>query len=219
MIGEPNARAFACFQRGMEETAYLLINNLEDGKRCEDILQKFRSQSTLPSSLFTKHMSTLLDYFLTMAPDSLFRRLFHVSRSTLPRIVNEIRETKVYRYSNLCSSGGDKITHFVCVSILYLNTCFSVNCCALFSGLSNQVVESYISTFNKMMNELKDKIIRFPALNYQNLLKVNSKRFFPGAVGVVGRFCFFFNFHFHFLFSFSFSFFIFILILICKKTM
>ena len=179
-----------CFQRGMEETAYLLINNLEDGKRCEDILQKFRSQSTSPSSLFTKHMSTLLDYFLTMAPDSLFRRLFHVSRSTLPRIVNEVRETKGYRYSNLCSSGGDKITHFVCVSILYLNTCFSVDCCALFSGLSSQVVESYISTFNKMMNELKDKIIRFPALNYQNLLKVNSKRFFPGAVGVVGKFNF-----------------------------
>ena len=36
------------------------------------------------------------------------------------------------------------------------------------------------------MNELKDKVIRFPALNNQNLLKVNYKRFFPGAVGVVG---------------------------------
>ena len=36
------------------------------------------------------------------------------------------------------------------------------------------------------MGELKDDIVRFPALEKQNLLMVNAKRFFPGAVGVVG---------------------------------
>ena len=53
-----------------------------------------------------------------------------------------------------------------------------------FNGIRN-----YINLFNKMMNEVRDKVICFPALNYQNLLRVNSKRFFPGAVGVVGT-CF-----------------------------
>ena len=67
-----------------------------------------------------------------------------------------------------------------------MNTCLSVRCCSKFCGLNTETVENYINLFNKLMGELKDDIVRFPALEKQNLLMVNAKRFFPGAVGVVG---------------------------------
>ena len=81
-----------------------------------------------------------------------------------------------------------EIVNFVCTSVLYINSCFSIRCCSKFCGVSQEKVDGYINLFNKIMNELKDDVIRFPALDCQNLLRVNSKRFFPGAVGVVGTF-------------------------------
>ena len=172
----------------MEEIAYLLLNSLNDVRRCEEILQRSQSQQRTSSGFQMIQPATLLTFFLSRASESMFRRLFHISRPTVAKVVNEIQETKAYRLSTICGRGDNEVTEFVCLSILYTNTCFSVQSCSYFSGLSIQVVEEYLSLFNKIMNELKDKIIRFPALNYQNLLKVNAKRFFPGAVGVVGKY-------------------------------
>ena len=172
----------------MEETAYLLLNSLNDMGCCEEILQRHHSQRWKTVGCQFIQSAPLIDYFLSRASDSMFRRLFHISRTTLAKVLSEIQETKTYRLSTMCDRGDNEVTRFVCISVLYINTCVSVQGCSYFSGQPVQVVEEYLGLFNKIMNELKDKIIRFPALSYQNLLKVNTKRFFPGAVGVVGKY-------------------------------
>ena len=172
----------------MEEIAYLLLNNLNDVGRCEEILQRHHSQRSTSVGYQLIQSQSLLDYFLSRASENMFCRLFHLSRKTLAKVVSEIQETKNYRLSTICGREDKEVMNFVSLSVLYINTCFSVQCCSYFSGETVKVVEEYLGLFNKILNELKDKIIRFPALNYQNLLKVNTKRFFPGAVGVVGKY-------------------------------
>lgn len=165
--------------------AYMLVNNANDRRYCENLLNDFSSRIWYRSD---KEMKTkaLLYYFLTKASNSMFRRLFHVNRETIPRICREIKSTKTFTLSTLINNKDEAITEFVCFSVLYINSCLSLRSCSQFCGISSSFEEIYINLFNKMMNEVRDKVICFPALNYQNLLRVNSKRFFPGAVGVVG---------------------------------
>ena len=172
----------------MEEVAYMLVNNANDRRYCEKLLNDFSSRIWYRSD---KEMKTkaLLYYFLTKASNSMFRRLFHVNRETIPRICREIKSTKTFTLSTLINNKDEAITEFVCFSVLYINSCLSLRSCSQFCGISSSFEEIYINLFNKMMNEVRDKVICFPALNYQNLLRVNSKRFFPGAVGVAGT-CF-----------------------------
>ena len=169
----------------MEEVAYMLVNNATDQRYCEKLLNDFSSRIWYRAD---KDMKTkvLLYYFLTKASNIMFRRLFHVNRETISRICREIKNTKTFKLSSFVNSKDEVITEFVCFSVLYINSCLSLRSCSLFCGISSSFEEIYINLFNKMMNEVRDKVICFPALNYQNLLRVNSKHFFPGAVGVVG---------------------------------
>lgn len=170
----------------MEEVAYMLVNNSTDQRYCENLLNDFTSRIC---SQADKDMKTkaILYYFLTKASNTMFRRLFHVNRDTIPRICMEIKGTKTFKLSSLINNKDEVITEFVCFSVLYINSCLSLRSCSQFCGISSSFEEIYINLFNKMMNEVRDKVICFPALNYQNLLRVNSKHFFPGAVGVVGN--------------------------------
>ena len=153
----------------MEELAYLLVNYLDDARLCEKLLNDFSAKMGTHNDWKGSKQTTMLYYFLSRVSDSTFRRLFHLNKETIPRIAREIKNME-----------------FVCFAVLYIHTCFSLRSCAQFCGILYSDAENYVSLFNKMMNEVRDKVICFPALNYQSLLKVDSKRFFPGAVGVVG---------------------------------
>ena len=170
----------------MEELAYLLVNYLDDARLCEKLLNDFSTKMGTHNDWKGSKQTTMLYYFLSRVSDSTFRRLFHLNKETIPRIAREIKNTKTFRLSSLCSKSEEEIMEFVCFAVLYIHTCFSLRSCAQFCGILYSDAENYVSLFNKMMNEVRDKVICFPALNYQSLLKVDSKRFFPGAVGVVG---------------------------------
>ena len=169
----------------MEETAILLVNNLNDGAKCESIIESYCSQYCSLSVRSENRYPCLLMSFLRQGNNTLFRRLFHINMDSLFQIANDIRQTKSFQTSPLMNYHEDEVITFVSVAVLYINTCFTIRACSLFSGFSVSTVENYINIFNKIMNEMKDKVIRFPALNVQGLLRVNSKRFFPGAIGVV----------------------------------
>ena len=170
----------------MEEVAYSLVSSLEDASKCEQILQDFLSHRALSEDPYSRNGGTLLDYFLTTAPNRLFRRLFHVNKETIGLLSEELCTTRAFLVARLDEKDERFLSLLLSVSILYLNSTLSMRACAYFSGITVPQMESYLNLFNKMMNEMKDKVIRFPSLNCQNLLKVNGKRFFPGAVGVVG---------------------------------
>lgn len=169
----------------MEETAILLVNNLNDGAKCESIIESYCSQYCSLSVRSENRYPCLLMFFLRQGNNTLFRRLFHINMDSLFQLANDIRQTKSFQTSPLMNYHEDEVITFVSVAVLYINTCFTIRACSLFSGFSVSTVENYINIFNKIMNEMKDKVIRFPALNVQGLLRVNSKRFFPGAIGVV----------------------------------
>lgn len=184
----------------MEETAILLVNSLNDAVRCEIIIESYCSKYFSLTSRQDVIYPRLLEVFLNHLDHSYFKRLFHVSKDTVYQIVSTIKGTKTFRTSVLTDYHEDDIITFACTSILYINSCLSIRACSMFSGLSINTVESHVNIFNKIMNEIKDEVIRFPALSSQELLEVDSKRCFPGAVGVVGncsiylficRFCFY----------------------------
>lgn len=171
----------------MDELIYQLIHNIENRRECELILESFRTTPWLYGDYRLVKPPTLLSYILQPEKANLFRRLFHLHRRTLDALEKEVTTTKAFKLSILTDLSPSEVTIFLCAVILYTNTNFSIRCCSRFCGIPVANLYTYISLFNKIMNELKDKVIRFPALSNQNLLRVNSKRFFPGAVGVVGR--------------------------------
>lgn len=171
----------------MDELVYLLVNNTHNSEICEELLDGYCRNPWFYDNFTDQRPPTMLAYFLKGVSGSLFRRMFHVNRETMCQIAKKIKETKVFRSSILNSYPDSQLVDFVCICVLYMNTCLSVRCCSKFCGLDTGKVDSYIILFNKLMGELKDDVIRFPALETQTLLKVNSKRLFPGAVGVVGN--------------------------------
>lgn len=172
----------------MDELVYMLVNNTDNTLVCEELLEGYYRRPWLYGDFRDQRPPAVLSYFLRTVDNSLFRRLFHMDRDTVYRIAKEVKETKAFNMSPINSYVDPEIVNFVCTSVLYINSCFSIRCCSKFCGVSQEKVDCYINLFNKIMNELKDDVIRFPALDCQNLLRVNSKRFFPGAVGVVGTF-------------------------------
>ena len=171
---------------GLEELIYQFINNNDDRRKCELLLESFRSSPWLYGDYSLTKPPNLINYLLMPEREGLFRRLFHVHQRTLDALATEIAATKAFKSSFLSEASPYEVELFLCSVILYMNTSFSVRSCSKFCDIPLSSVYTFISLFNKIMNELKDKVIRFPALNNQNLLKVNYKRFFPGAVGVVG---------------------------------
>ena len=170
----------------MEEVAYSLVSSLDDASKCEQILQDFLTHRALKEDPYCRNGGSLLDYFITTAPNHLFRRLFHVNKDTIGLLAEELCTTRAFLIARLDEKDERFLSLLLSVSILYLNSSLSMRACSYFSGITIPQMEGYLNLFNKMMNEMKDKVIRFPSLNCQNLLKVNGKRFFPGAVGVVG---------------------------------
>lgn len=170
----------------MERAAYSLISNLDNAAKCESILQSLHSQyfHVTGSEDNTKH--SLLYSFLHRFDDAMFRSLFHINRRTFYQLVHEIKQTKAFNTSLLTRFEEEDLNAVIAIAVLYINSRLSNLSCALISGFTVTAVDNYLNLFIRMMNELKDKVIRFPALNNQGLLRVNSKRFFPGAVGVVG---------------------------------
>lgn len=168
----------------MEETALLLVNSLDDAARCETILEAYCNRLQYISNKGDR--SSLLFSFIKYVDNSLFRKLFHINKATVEDIKKEIEETKTFKTSLLVNYMKEDVIAFICVAVLYIHSILSIRACSLFSGYSVTVVDSYVNLFNKIMNELKDRVIRFPALANQGLLRINSKRLFPGAVGVLG---------------------------------
>ena len=164
----------------MEEIIYLLISNIENTTECDSILASYHEQCKKEDK-----RTSLLLYCNSSLPNIVFRQLFHMNKDTVIRLGNEIRSSRAFRSSSYYQCSETELLEIICVPVLFINTCFSIKACGIFSGLPTTVVENYITLFNRVMNELNEAVIRFPALNSQSLLKVNSKRVFPGAVGVV----------------------------------
>ena len=170
----------------METLGYFLVNSLDNPHKCETIIESFYTQPSEARRSSTNPKFSFLSRFLSYYDNSLFRSLFHINKETVNRIANEIKLTKTFRISVLLNYGEEDIIYFICVSVLYINSNLSLHACSLFSGYAVSVVVDYVNLFNKIMNELKDRIIRFPALSNQGLLKADHNHFFPGAVGVIG---------------------------------
>lgn len=169
----------------MEKAAFFLSSNIDDAARCESILEDFLKEYFIDGNEDYSRYS-LLVYFINRLDNSLFRSIFHVNKETIFQLASEVKQTKTFRTSLLANFKEDNVVAVVALAVLYINSKLSIQACSMISGYDVGVVDNYLNLFIKMMNELKDKVIRFPALNNQGLLRVNSKRFFPGAVGVVG---------------------------------
>lgn len=170
----------------IEEVASVLANCRNDCRCCERVLERFLEQ-TRDDSATGRRSGSVLSYFMYTAPDAQFRKLFHVSRDTVPLLINEIQNiTKCHLFSQKVSSGDSEVV-YTAIAVLFLTSCFSIKFLSSFSGMPRGVVKSVISQFVRVFNDIKDYVIYFPSLQSQHFLKADSKRYFPGSVGVIGR--------------------------------
>lgn len=173
----------------IEEVASVLANCRNDCRCCERVLESYLLQ-TRNDCIAGRKNESLLSYFLNTASDAQFRKLFHVSKNTVSLLINEIQKiTKCHLFSPKDNSGDNGII-YTAITVLFLTSCFSIKFISLFSGLPRNIVKSVVSQFVRVFNDIKDYVIYFPSLQSQHPLKADSKRNFPGSVGVIGSpFC------------------------------
>ena len=170
----------------IEEVASVLAGRRNDCKRCERVLENYTFLQTKNEGASGKKSESVLSYFLHTASNMQFRKLFHVSKDTLSLLINEIQSiTKCSLFSQK-DNGGDNGVTYTALTVLFLTSCFSIKFLSLFSGLHRTVVKSVITQYIRVLNDIKDYVIYFPALQSQRPLKADRRRNFPGSVGVIG---------------------------------
>lgn len=176
----------------IEEVASVLANCRNDCRRCERVLENYTFLQTRNEGGSGRKSGSVLSYFLHTAPNVQFRKLFHVSKDTLSLLINEIQSiTKCSLFSQKDSSGDGGVI-YTALTVLFLTSCFSIKFLSLFSGLPRNIVKSVVTQYVRVLNDIKDYVIYFPALQSQHPLKADSKRNFPGSVGVIGSLSFLF---------------------------
>ena len=169
----------------IKEVAFVLANSRDDCRYCEQILERYLSQSET-ASFGDRRSDSLLHYYLDSVPNAQFRKLFHINKSTIQVLVTEIRSITNLHFCSCNGRGEEETLEGVAISVLFLNSQFSMNFLSLFCGQPKHVVQSNILQFNTVLDQIKEHVIYFPSLDNQKLLKPDKNNCFPGSVGVLG---------------------------------
>ena len=170
----------------IKEVAFVLASSRDDCKCCERVLERYLNQSET-ASFGDKRSDSLLRYYLDSVPNAQFRKLFHINKSTIQVLVTEIRSITDLRFCSYKGCDEEETLEGVAISVLFLNSQFSINFLSMFCGQPKRVIQSNILQFNTVLDQIKEHVIYFPSLDNQKLVSPSRNNYFPGSVGVLGN--------------------------------